>query len=180
MGAAEPSVRCSGCGAEASEEARFCPGCGQSLGSRLDVQERRRITALFADLVASTSLGEQLDPEIVRGYVARFFARATDEVQRRGGAVEKFSGDAVLALFGLQQAHEDDPERAVRAYRCLWQAGQGAEAPPAAAVAPVLSLEIESLLASAHGALPHDAAPALLPAYGIAFCREAPAVTPRL
>jgi class 3 adenylate cyclase/tetratricopeptide (TPR) repeat protein len=115
MGMARAVTRCPSCGIETVEPARFCPGCGQSLVSRLEVQERRRVTALFADLVASTSMGEQLDPEVVRGYVARFFERATTEVQRRGGSVEKFSGDAALALFGLQVAHEDDPERAVRA-----------------------------------------------------------------
>ncbi len=72
------------------------------------------MTALFADLVASTSMSDQLDPEVVRGFVSRYFERATDEIRRHGGSVEKFSGDAVLALFGLQVAHEDDPERAVR------------------------------------------------------------------
>lgn len=60
-------------------------------------------------------MSEQLDPEIVRSYVTRFFEQVTSEVERRGGRVEKFSGDAAMALFGLQTAHEDDPERAVRA-----------------------------------------------------------------
>lgn len=73
------------------------------------------MTALFADLVASTALSDRLDPEVVRGVVSRFFERATEEIRRHGGSVEKFSGDAVMALFGLQQTHEDDPERAVRA-----------------------------------------------------------------
>lgn len=107
-------ARCPSCGVEVGPGARFCPGCGHSLVSRVEVQERRRVTALFADLVASTSMGERLDPEVVRGYVARFFECSTAEVRLRGGSVEKFSGDATLALFGLTQAHEDDPERAVR------------------------------------------------------------------
>lgn len=72
------------------------------------------VTALFADLARSTSLGEKLDPEVVRGMVGRFFELATNEIESRGGTVEKFSGDAVMAVFGLPQAHEDDPERAVR------------------------------------------------------------------
>ena len=72
------------------------------------------MTALFADLARSTSLGEQLDPEVVRGMVGRFFELAAREVEARGGSVEKFSGDAVMAVFGLAVAHEDDPERAVR------------------------------------------------------------------
>lgn len=108
-------ARCPNCGAEAGEHARFCPDCGQSLVGRLDVQERRRVTALFADLVASTAVNEQLDPEVVRSYVSAFFDRIGAEVRQRGGSVEKFSGDAALALFGLHAAHEDDPERAVRA-----------------------------------------------------------------
>ena len=73
------------------------------------------MTALFADLARSTALGERLDPEVVRGLVGSFFDLARREVERRGGNVEKFSGDAVMAVFGLPQAHEDDPERAVRA-----------------------------------------------------------------
>ncbi|MEX0630279.1 MAG: adenylate/guanylate cyclase domain-containing protein [Chloroflexota bacterium] len=83
--------------------------------TRVAVEERRHVTALFADLVASTALSDQLDPEVVRNVVSGFFERATAEIRGHGGSVEKFSGDAVMALFGLQQAHEDDPERAVRA-----------------------------------------------------------------
>ncbi len=83
--------------------------------TRVAVEERRHVTALFADLVASTSLSDRLDPEVVRGVVSRFFERAAAEIRGFGGSVEKFSGDAVMAVFGLQQAHEDDPERAVRA-----------------------------------------------------------------
>jgi len=83
--------------------------------TRVGIQERRVVTALFADLARSTSLGERLDPEIVRDMVGRFFELARREIEHRGGTVEKFSGDAVMAVFGLPTAHEDDPERAVRA-----------------------------------------------------------------
>ena len=79
------------------------------------MHERRVVTALFADLARSTNLGESLDPEVVRGMVGRFFELATTEIERFGGTVEKFSGDAVMAVFGIPLAHEDDPERAVRA-----------------------------------------------------------------
>ena len=106
---------CPNCGRPNADDARFCSNCGHALVSRVGVEERRHVTALFADLVASTALSDRLDPEVVRGVVSRFFERATDEIRRHGGSVEKFSGDAVMALFGLQQAHEDDPERAVRA-----------------------------------------------------------------
>ena len=79
------------------------------------MQERRVVTALFADLARSTGMGESLDPEVVRGIVSRFFELCSREVAARGGTVEKFSGDAVMAVFGVPSAHEDDPERAVRA-----------------------------------------------------------------
>lgn len=114
--------RCPSCGAENAEQARFCSSCGHSLVARVGVEQRRHVTALFADLAASTAMGERLDPEVVRGLVGRFFERASDEIRARGGSVEKFAGDAVLALFGLQSAHEDDPERAVRAALAIGEA----------------------------------------------------------
>ncbi len=73
------------------------------------------MTALFADLVSSTALSDQHDPEVVRSVVSQFFERAIAEIRRFGGSAEQFRGDAIMAMFGLQQAHEDDPERAVRA-----------------------------------------------------------------
>ena len=107
-------MTCPACGRSNAVDARFCSNCGTTLVTRVGVQERRVVTALFADLARSTSLGERLDPEVVRGMVGRFFELATREVEHRGGTVEKFSGDAVMAVFGLPLAHEDDPERAVR------------------------------------------------------------------
>ena len=73
------------------------------------------MTVLFADLVGSTARSEQLDPEDVRAILAPFYARVRAELERFGGTVEKFIGDAVMAVFGAPVAHEDDPERAVRA-----------------------------------------------------------------
>src|SRR5205814_2830766 len=72
-------------------------------------------TELFADLVGSTALGEREDPEIVQGLIGRTFAKLAAEVERFGGTVDKVMGDAILAVFGVPAAHEDDPERAVRA-----------------------------------------------------------------
>ena len=73
------------------------------------------MTVLFADLVGSTARAEALDPEDVRAILAPFYARLRSELERFGGTVEKFIGDAVMAVFGAPVTHEDDPERAVRA-----------------------------------------------------------------
>ena len=78
-------------------------------------EERKVVTVLFADLVGFTSRAEQMDPEDVRAVLEPYHARLRAELERRGGTVEKFIGDAVMALFGAPTAHEDDPERAVRA-----------------------------------------------------------------
>jgi class 3 adenylate cyclase/tetratricopeptide (TPR) repeat protein len=77
--------------------------------------ERKLATVLFVDLVDSTSLVSASDPEVVRRRVTRFFDRVSGSIERHGGTVEKFAGDAVMAAFGVPQAHEDDSERAVRA-----------------------------------------------------------------
>ena len=107
---------CPSCGAEQASDARFCSNCGtplQPLGE--EQQERRVVTVLFSDLAGSTALGERLDPEDVRRVQAELFELLNAEVVRFGGTTEKFVGDAVLAVFGIPSAHEDDPERAVRA-----------------------------------------------------------------
>src|SRR6202158_1993703 len=78
-------------------------------------EERRIVTVLFADMAGSTALGEELDPEEVRRILARYYAIARESVEQHGGTVEKFIGDAVMAVFGLPTAHGDDPDRAVAA-----------------------------------------------------------------
>jgi class 3 adenylate cyclase len=78
-------------------------------------EERRLVTVLFADVVGSTALGEALDPEDVRTLLGRMFAIARDAIERHGGTLEKFIGDAVMAVFGLPTAHDDDPARACSA-----------------------------------------------------------------
>jgi class 3 adenylate cyclase len=108
---------CPSCGQENPEGARFCNACASPLvASELPLgEERKTVTVVFVDLVGFTSQAEKLDPEDVRGLLAPYHAQVREELERRGGTVEKFIGDAVMAVFGAPAAHEDDPERAVRA-----------------------------------------------------------------
>jgi class 3 adenylate cyclase len=107
---------CPSCGQENPEGFRLCGMCGTPLAQSVAAREERKVvTVLFADLVGFTSRSEQLDPEDVRAMLAPYWQRLRDELERFGGTVEKFIGDAVVALFGAPVAHEDDPERAVRA-----------------------------------------------------------------
>src|SRR4029453_9449734 len=107
---------CPACGEENSERARFCQACGSALTSEISPGgSRKTVTVLFCDLVDSTRLGERLDPETLRLVLDRYFAEMRGAVDRHGGTVEKFIGDAVLAVFGIPRVHEDDALRAVRA-----------------------------------------------------------------
>ena len=109
-------VTCPSCGTENAESAKFCNECGTALAQpEQPRKERKFATALFADLVGSTSLAEREDPEVVQSVVGRTFDRLSEEIGRYEGLLEKFMGDAVLAVFGVPRAHEDDAERAVRA-----------------------------------------------------------------
>ncbi|HEX6329712.1 MAG TPA: AAA family ATPase, partial [Actinomycetota bacterium] len=107
---------CPSCGRENPEDARFCNGCGTALAQpEQRRKERKYATALFADLVGSTAFAEREDPEVVQAVVGGAFDRLADEIGRYEGLLEKYMGDAVLAVFGVPRAHEDDAERAVRA-----------------------------------------------------------------
>jgi predicted ATPase/class 3 adenylate cyclase len=110
-------MRCQACGQENPDGFRFCGACGAALETVTAAvrEERKVVTVLFADLVGFTSRAEQMDPEDVRALLAPYHARLRQELERFGGTVEKFIGDAVMALFGAPVAHEDDPERATRA-----------------------------------------------------------------
>src|SRR5436190_22804804 len=107
---------CPSCGRENPADARFCNTSGTALAPvPATRKERKFATALFADLVGSTALAEQEDPEVVQSVVGRTFDRLAEEIGRFEGLLEKFMGDAVLAVFGVPRSHEDDAERAVRA-----------------------------------------------------------------
>ena len=121
---------CPGCGAEVEPGDRFCASCGSPLTGQLPpaieattrVSERRLVSVLFADLVGFTSLAEHGDPEGVRDLLSEYFDECRLLVERYGGVVEKFIGDAVMAVWGSPVAREDDAERAVRAALALTRA----------------------------------------------------------
>ena len=138
------AVTCASCAYENSDDARFCAGCGAPLGTtcavcetlvppggrfcpncgtpmpdagptEAPVEERRVVSILFADLAGFTSRSDHADPEDVRRTLMPFHAIAKEEIERFGGALDKFIGDAAMGVFGAPVAHEDDAERAVRA-----------------------------------------------------------------
>ena len=105
---------CPSCGQQVPARS-FCANCGASLGVSRRGEERRVVTTLFCDLVGFTALSERHDAEIVDSFLRRYYGVARRVVESYGGTVEKFIGDAVVAVFGVPAVHEDDPERAVRA-----------------------------------------------------------------
>ena len=108
---------CASCGERNPDRARFCSGCGASLATdaAAPARTRKTVTVLFADIVDSTPLGERLDPEALQHIKARYFDETRAVLERHGGTVEKFIGDAVMAVFGIPTVHEDDALRAMRA-----------------------------------------------------------------
>src|ERR671926_1678091 len=107
---------CGSCGQPVSDTARFCSQCGAAVSTPAAPREARKVvTALFADVVGSTALGERLDPEDLQAIVGEGVARAVRATEALGGHVERVAGDGALVLFGAPVAHEDDAERAVLA-----------------------------------------------------------------
>jgi class 3 adenylate cyclase len=105
---------CPNCGTANSETAKFCQECAEALSAPSEAR-RRLVTAVFCDLVGSTDLAERLDAEVLRKLFDRYFEAMRAAIERHGGTVEKFIGDAVVGAFGVPTAHEDDALRAVRA-----------------------------------------------------------------
>ena len=107
---------CPACGQESPDGFRFCGSCGAALAPVAAPREvRKTVTVVFCDVTGSTALGERLDPEAMRRTMGRYFEEIRLIVERHGGTVEKFIGDAAMAVFGIPVAHEDDALRAVRA-----------------------------------------------------------------
>jgi class 3 adenylate cyclase/tetratricopeptide (TPR) repeat protein len=107
---------CTSCGSESEHEFVFCPDCGARRVAAKPTRElRKTVTVLFCDIMGSTSIGENIDPEALRSLLARYFWRMKEILELHGGTVEKFAGDAVMAVFGVPALHEDDALRAVRA-----------------------------------------------------------------
>jgi class 3 adenylate cyclase len=143
---------CTSCGTALPAEARFCPACGAPTGvgaapgpTAEPARERKMATMLFADLVGSTALSEAHDPEVVSRLVGGVFERLGAEIRRYEGTIEKFAGDAMLAVFGVPLSHEDDAERAVRAALEMQAAlGRAADDVAAGDLRPRLRIGIET------------------------------------
>src|ERR1700680_3191402 len=106
---------CPQCGNANPDRAKFCLACGAAL-TFVDARETRKtVTVLFSDMVGSTELADRLDPESVRRVVSRYFDAMQEVLEHHGGTVEKFIGDAIMAVFGIPHVHEDDALRALRA-----------------------------------------------------------------
>src|SRR5215470_17842712 len=112
-------LRCPNCGEENPARFRHCGYCGAQLsrpaGTQAAEEVRKTVTVVFCDLEGSTSLGEKLDSETLREVLDVYFSAMRQTLERHGGTVEKYIGDAIMAVFGLPRLHEDDALRAARA-----------------------------------------------------------------
>src|SRR3954452_21108747 len=121
-------MRCAACDDTLPRNARFCPFCGVPVGltvTATPVEERKVVTVVFCDLVGSTALSGVLDPETLRTVVLRYFDLMRARLEEFGGTVEKFIGDAVMAVFGVPVTHEDDARRALAAALAMLDAVRG-------------------------------------------------------
>jgi class 3 adenylate cyclase len=115
-------IACGSCGKEIAEDFRLCPYCGTPVAVAPLREQRKRVTILFCDVTGSTALGESTDPEALRSLLARYFERMKGIIESHGGTVEKYIGDAVMAVFDVPVLHDDDALRACRAALERYQA----------------------------------------------------------
>ena len=116
-------MKCPKCGFENPNGFKFCGGCTHPLAEKVEASsiraatesERKHVTIMFADLSGYTTMTERLDPEEVRGIMSRIFGELTQIIKKYEGFIERFIGDAVMAVFGIPKSHEDDPVRSIRA-----------------------------------------------------------------
>ncbi|MGH9173247.1 MAG: adenylate/guanylate cyclase domain-containing protein, partial [Vicinamibacterales bacterium] len=106
---AEPVRICANCDTENPAGSRFCNGCGSALEAAAApaAETRKTVTVLYCDAISSTALGERIDPESLRNLMTRYFDVMREVIEFHGGVVEKFIGDAVMAVFGVPAVHED-------------------------------------------------------------------------
>lgn len=122
------AIACVKCGKLNPAGSEFCNECGHKLTEGLEAEtltaeseaERKQVTVLFSDLSGYTAMSEKLDPEELKEMMSRIFGEIARIVTKYEGFIEKFIGDAVVALFGVPRAHEDDPVRAIRAARAIY------------------------------------------------------------
>jgi class 3 adenylate cyclase/tetratricopeptide (TPR) repeat protein len=133
---------CSACAQSNPARARFCMSCGAPLPVAEPQLTRKTVTVVFCDVVGSTSLGERLDPESVRAVMTRFYREMRAALEHHGGTVEKYIGDAVMAVFGVPVLHEDDALRAVQAADAMRRAVAGLDAELRERFATSLSVRI--------------------------------------
>src|SRR5437762_998829 len=150
---------CPNCGEENPDQFRLCGFCGSPLAPALPAQEvRKTVTIVFSDLKGSTAMAEKLDSEAVREVLSRYFDEMRGALERHGGTVEKYIGDAIMAVFGLPRVHEDDPLRAVHAaaemrerLATLNETVERHLARPLVGRAPELAVLVDELASAARG-----------------------------
>jgi class 3 adenylate cyclase len=150
-------VICPTCGFENAGAAKFCSECATPLTgtpAAASSEERKVVSVLFCDLVGFTAASETADPEDVRARIRPYHATLRQELERFGGTVEKFIGDAVMAVFGAPAVHEDDPERAVRAALRILEAIEELNAQD-----PRLGLQVRIGIATGQALVSLDARP---------------------
>jgi class 3 adenylate cyclase/tetratricopeptide (TPR) repeat protein len=147
-------MACPRCGAETPEEARFCPACGADLGTVAALEERKLVSILFVDVVGSTAHADGADPEDVRDRNQLYYEAVRERIERHGGVVEKYVGDAVMAVFGAPLSHSDDAERAVRAAVSILESVKELNARD-----PELDLEIRAAVCTGDAVVVVDPAP---------------------